>query len=230
MSIIRSICSITIFSLLSFSWIAPPRSFQSSGKRLSDHDLTVSYSIGLRSKKNDTGLGETYNGGVKTIFISNGQARLRLVSLMRMQSIFILPGTDPQQNVAILKESGSKKYKTYLTAEEWKQYNKKYEGINCRFSDDTATVLRYVCKKAVLTLKSGDVITAFYTPAIHRQILAQADPAFACIPGLVLKYEYQYRKGTITYTATTVNTGAIDPEVFNVPEKGFQLKKYTPGQ
>lgn len=228
MSITRTIFSITIITLLSFTKAGPAHFPQPSGSRLTDEDLTVSYSIGLKSKKDNAGIGEAYNGGVKTIFISKGQARLRLVSLMRMQSIFILSGSDRQQRVAILKESGGKKYKFYLTTDEWKQYNKKYDGVACRITDDTAMILHYICKKAVVTLKTGDMITVYYTPAIQRPVLALADPAFSCIPGLVLKYEYKYRKGTIVYTATTVTKGVIDPEVFSVPDRGFLLKKYAP--
>jgi hypothetical protein len=228
MSITRTVYSIAVVMLLSFTKAGPAHLFHPADHRFVDRDLTVSYSIGLKLKKGDAGIGETYNGGVKTIFISKGQARLRLVSLMRMQSIFILPGTGPQQIVTILKESGGKKYKFRLTANEWKQYNKKYDGATCRITDDTAMVLHYVCKKAVVMLKTGDMITAYFTPAIRRPVLALADPAFSSIPGLVLKYEYKYRKGTIVYTATTVTTEAIDPGVFSVPDKGFLLKKYSP--
>ena len=188
-------------------------------------DLTVSYSIGLKSKKRNTGVGETYNGGVETIFAGDRQVRLRLVSLMRMQSIFILP--DSKQRVTILKESGKDKYKYHLTEEEWKLYNQKYEGIVCRFTGDSARILNYVCKKAILTLKDGKTITVYYTPAIQKPGLSDVEPLFASIPGLVLKYEYTYRKGTISYTATMVSRHSIDPDVFAVPGNGFPLKKYT---
>ena len=190
-----------------------------------EQDLTVSYSIGLKSKKRNTGVGETYNGGVETIFAGDRQVRLRLVSLMRMQSIFILP--DSKQRVTILKESGKDKYKYHLTEEEWKLYNQKYEGIVCRFTGDSARILNYVCKKAILTLKGGKTITVYYTPAIQKPGLSDVEPLFASSPGLVLKYEYTYRKGTISYTATMVSRHSIDPDVFAVPGNGFPLKKYT---
>ncbi len=80
--------------------------------------LTVSYSVELKSNRSNTGIGETYNGGVKTIFISGDKARVRLVSLMRIESIFILPGNNTNHAV-IAKESGKNKYKYYLTPGEW---------------------------------------------------------------------------------------------------------------
>ncbi|HEX9512947.1 MAG TPA: hypothetical protein VF939_20800 [Puia sp.] len=214
----------TVFSFVQLP-AAPPRP---PGIPINEHDITVSYSIKLKSKKRNTGIGETYNGGVKTIFAGDQQVRLRLVSLMRMQSIFILPEHNPSQKVLLLKESGKNKYKCYLTAADWKLYNQKYEGVVCHLTGDTARILNYTCKKAILTLKSGKNITVYYTPAIQKPVLSDAEPLFSSIPGLVMKYEYTYKKGTITYTATIVNRNAIDPEVFAIPGNEFPLKKYAP--
>lgn len=190
-------------------------------------DLTVSYSIELKSKKKNMGIGETYNGGVKTIFVRHQQVRLRMVSLMRMQSVFVLPG-QPEKRVAIVKESGKDRYKYYLSGNDWKLYNREYEGAICNNTDDTLNIAGYSTKKAIIVLKSGQKITAWYTTAIREQALADAEPLFSCIPGLVLKYEYAYKKGTIIYTATAVNRNAIDPEVFIIPGDDFSLKKYEP--
>jgi hypothetical protein len=89
----------------------PINSAKSREVRFAGQDLTVSYSIGLKSRRSNTGIGETYNGGVETIFANDQEVRLRLVSLMRMQSIFILSDGRAQQKVIILKESGKNRYK-----------------------------------------------------------------------------------------------------------------------
>ena len=53
----------------------------------SSEDITVSWSISVASRKGgDMGLAETYSGGVETLFATGGQARIRLVSLMRIQA------------------------------------------------------------------------------------------------------------------------------------------------
>lgn len=197
----------------------------SPGDPAGGQDLTVSYSIELKAKRKNTGIGETYNGGVETIFAGDRQVRLRLVSLMRMQSIFILP--DNPQRVTILKESGKDKYKCYLSDEEWKLYNQKYEGAVCRPTGDSIRILNYSCKKAILTLKNGKAITVYYTQAIQKPAISGVEPLFSAVPGLVLKYEYTFRKGTIVYTATMVTRSAIDPDAFAIPGNEFPLKKYT---
>ncbi|WP_315818055.1 hypothetical protein [Paraflavitalea speifideaquila] len=127
-------------------------------------DLTVTYTIELtKARKRNIGIGETYNGGTKTIFVSNGLARLRLVSLMRMQSIFILPTGNTERTAAIVKESGKNKNKVYLNAMQWKQYNAKYDQASCRFTEDSAVISGYSCNKVIITLTDGRTITAFYT-------------------------------------------------------------------
>jgi GLPGLI family protein len=180
-------------------------------------DLTISYAIEVKSKKNNTGIAETYNGGVKTVFIKDQQARLRLVSLMRMQDIFILQNAGERQKIAIVKESGKNKYKSYLTPVQWKQYNSQYEGATCNLLNDTAMVLKYPCKKAVINLKNKKTLTVYYTTAFQKPGLPDMEPAFSCVPGLVLKYEYKYKRSTITYTATTITRDPIDPMVFKLP-------------
>lgn len=191
------------------------------------NDLTVSYSIELKSKRKNIGIGETYNGGVKTIFVRHQQVRLRMVSLMRMQSVFILPG-QPEKRVAIVKESGKNHYKSYLSGSEWKLYNRRYEGVICSNTNDTLNIAGYSTKKAIIVLKGGQKITAWYTTAIQEPALADAEPMFSCIPGLVLKYEYAYKKGTIIYTATAVSRNAVDPGVFIIPGDDFSPKKDEP--
>jgi hypothetical protein len=181
-------------------------------------DLTISYSIGISSAKGgDMGIGETYNGGVETLFAGARQMRLRLVSLMRIQSIFMSTEKDMSRKYTIVKESGKNKYVTSLSEEEWGRYNKKYDGAVCKLTGDTTQLLNYTCKKAIITLKDGRTITAWYTTGIQAPAFSRLEPAFSGIPGLVLKYEYTHRRKTISYTATSITHHPISPEVFTVP-------------
>lgn len=192
------------------------------------NDLTVSYTISIRTRRNNSGIGETYNGGVKTLFVSDKHVRLRLVSLMRMQSIYILPDNKPQQKIIVVKESGRDRYKYYLSPSDWKLFNQKYENSVCRFTNDTMRILGYNCKKAVILLTTKETVTVYYTTAVQQPGIKEAEPLFSSIPGLVLRYEYSYKRGTIVYTATTVNKNSIDDNVFAVPGDEFPVRKYRP--
>jgi hypothetical protein len=235
MSVSRFTCIVcVILCSLSFIRVPEPASTCTPASLTKDsvEDLTISYTIELtKSRNRSIGIGEAYNGGTKTIFISNGLARLRLVSLMRMQSIFILPPGNPQRAAAIVKESGKNKHKVYLTDAQWKQYNAKYNQVTCHLDTTgaTITISGYRCSKAMITLTDGRSITVFYTKDIQRTELVSVEPVFSCIPGLVLKYIYEYKKGKITYTATAISRKPIDQDILRVPSKGYTLQQYQPG-
>ena len=176
--------------------------------------LTISYTLTLVTKKTNTGIAETYNGGIQTLFDAGGYARLRLASLMRIQSIFLTPDT---RTVTILTESAKPRNRIVLTPGQWSRYNDKYTGASRDLLDDTTVVLGYPCKKALITLHDGHRILAWYTPRIQEPAQARLEPAFAGIPGLVLRYEYTCRRKTVRYTATSVSRRPIDPSVFLIP-------------
>jgi hypothetical protein len=190
-------------------------------------DLTISYDIRVVGRRKSSGIGETYNGGVKTLFIKDGAARVRLVSLMRMQDVFVHQRASSDKRIALVRESGKNKYVSFLTREAWAKYNAKYAGLTCHFSMDTVILLKQVCKKALLRLKDGKTITAYYSEQPGRSEISEIEPAFACIPGLVLKYEYKSKKGTVVYTATSISRDPIDPSALVVPQTGYSNKKYS---
>jgi GLPGLI family protein len=82
---------------------------------------------------------------------------------------------------------------------------------------DSLDILGYRCKNALINLRDGRRITAWYTPDIHQPAQARIEPVFAGIPGLVLQYEYTCRRRTVRYTATSLSRRPIDASVFAVP-------------
>lgn len=193
-------------------------------------EFIVSYAMVVKGKKID-GIAESYNGGVKTAFVQNDKVRLRLVSLMRTQSIFFNNKKGITSKVAaVVKESGKDKAKFYLSNKEWKIYNQKYDSNTCEtFSDDTLRILGMLCSKATITTKKGAVLTAYYFPGAKNKALAAAEPVFSCIPGFVLKYIYAVGDKSIEYTATSISRKPIAANVFTIPAKGYRLQKYRPG-
>ena len=212
--------------LISFGWHSGPAALPSPArdntaagdsaetKLASAHaPVTISYSITLSTKRS-TGIAETYNGGIQTLFAAGDQARLRLASLMRIESLFLI-----KQTITILAESTKPQFKTVLAADQWERYNSKYAGATCDLGEsepDSADILGYSCKKAVIKLHDGRRITAWYTPRITEPAQAILQPEFARIPGLVLRYEYTCRHKTVCYTATSLSRQSIDPSVFNI--------------
>lgn len=186
-------------------------------------NITIVYDISVSKTKKSTGLEETYNGGTKAIFVTGNKARIRLVSLMRMESIFLNYDSTLRQ-AAVIKESGAKKYRFNLSATQWKDFNKKYDGLSCSFENDSLLVAGYWCKKAVISLTSGDEIVAYYTDSV-KPINNFIEPSFYCIPGTVLQYEHTSKRGVVTFKASLVSREVIAKEIFVVPSAGVQVRK-----
>ena len=190
--------------------------------------LTIVYDISIKTNSHKAGIEETYNGGIKTLFIDNDEARIRLVSLMRVQSIFFSPSMKLNHTVSVVKESGKKRYKYYLTDKEWNEYNNKYAEDSCALTNDSSVILNYPCRKAIVTLKDGKSFSVYYTNQL-KPIDPKIEPAFSCVPGLVLQYEYEYKKGVIDYTASKINQNPIDARIFKIPNRGYAVKSYCRG-
>jgi len=194
------------------------------------NNISIAYDIVVTKKKHTGGLEETYNGGTRAVFVSKNKARIRLVSLMRIQSIFFDHNNELLTKVTIIKESGKSKYLFRLSAAEWKLYNKKYDSLVCDTSfTDSLVVAGYTCKKAVITLEDGKEVTAFYTDSI-RGINAFIEPLFRCVPGTVLQYEFSTKRGTVLFKASELSLQNITTETFRIPSKGAVVKKYYPGK
>ncbi len=198
--------------------------------KINTKEFVISYAIVIKGDKGD-GIAQTYNGGLKTAFVKNDLVRLRLVSLMRVQSIYFNNKKGLTTKVAsVVKESGKEKALMILNAKEWKKYNKKNDSIRCEiFKDDTLRILDHLCNKAILTLKDSSKLTVYYLPDSKNKTLAAAEPLFASVPGLVMKYIFEKDAKSIEYTATTLKFAPIAATVFVKPSKGYIVQKYNPG-
>ena len=205
----KRLVTILLFSILVVGALAAAPAVDMSAT-----DLTISYSISFRLKRGNAGIGEIYNGGIQTFFAGKQDARLRLASLMRIESVFATFNNGRLKSITLLKESGANKHRTLLSPDQWNQYNSKYKDAACHLTDDTTLILKHICKKAVITLKDGRQITAWYYGSSQRTAFSCLQPAFSGIPGIVLKYEYTYRKRTIVYTATSISQEPISAGTF----------------
>ncbi len=192
-------------------------------------EFVISYALAIKGDKID-GIAETYNGGLKTAFIKGDVARLRLVSLMRTQSIFFNNKKGQSKKIAtIVKESGKVRTKMILDAKQWKKFNSKNNGTQIQFfKDDTLRILNFLCNKAIITNKDSLKLELYYYPSVKNKTLAAVDPLFNAVPGLVMKYSFTKGEKTIEYTATTLKTGLIAPVSFIIPSKNYISQKYNP--
>jgi GLPGLI family protein len=200
-----------------------------SSKAQHKNYLTIVYDITVNKTKKASGIEETYNGGTKAVFVTNKKARIRLVSLMRIQSIYFDYDTSTLKQAVLIKESGQKKYRSNLSAEDWNNYNSKYDSVVCEMQNDSMEIVGYKCRKASINLVSGETIETYFTDSI-QPINNFIEPAFRCIPGTVLQYQLHSNRGLITFKASQVSRETVAKDVFVIPKTGVQARKYVPNK
>jgi hypothetical protein len=203
--------------------LSSPKNYKSNTK-----EFAVSYSIDV-SGENLNDIAQTYNGGLKTNFVKNDVGRIRLVSLMRTHSVFFSGKAQANKRAIVVKESGKVRTKMPLTQNQWKIYNGKYDSNSCEiFKNDTIRILNYLCAKAILTCKDGSKIETYFYPSAKNKTLAEMEPLFASVPGLVLQYKYSLEQRTITFTAKSIRIGSIDTKSLTIPNKTYTLVAFKP--
>jgi hypothetical protein len=198
-------------------------------KNTNPKEFVISYAIKVEGAKKKA-LQQTYNGGLKTIFVKNNLVRVRLVSLMRMQSLYFNNEKWVKYNKAsIVQESGKQKTILNLDAKQWKLFNSKNDSARCDiYVDDTLTILNKLCNKALLTFKDSTNITVYYLPGAKSNTLTASEPIFNTVPGLVMKYIYEVKNKSVSYTAVDLRFEKISNTVFLTPKTGYKKIKYNP--
>ena len=101
------------------------------------------------------------DGATSTIYIKGNRSRTEMISSLGTQATVIDGVTN---TIAILKEYGDQKYLIRLNPSEWKDANKKYDGVDFAILNETKNILGYNCKKAVGKLSDGNAFTVWFTP------------------------------------------------------------------
>jgi GLPGLI family protein len=133
---------------------------------------------------------------------------------------------EENNSIVILKEFGAQKYMIKLTSSDWKDANKKYEGVKFTFSpDENKTILGYNCKKAIGKLEDGTTFTVWYTPDL---LLENKDFQYANrnLPGLAMEYETNMGNTKVTYTVSKISFSPVSASKFDLPKSGFRVMTY----
>lgn len=177
-------------------------------------DCTVTFDVFIGQAD---GTGER---ATKTLYIKGTETRSDLVSPTFLQTTFY---DGKKEEAVILRELGGNKYMSRLTAVQWKEQNKRYEGMEVTLGNESKTILGYECKKAKVKLKDGNVLDMYYATAIIPSVSENAYQ-FKGIPGFVLEYEAQTEKGNrIKFTATVINLSPVPASRFQIPQSGYRI-------
>jgi len=182
-------------------------------------DCTVTYQI----SGGDATTNSNLSGATKIFYVKGKMARTDVIGANYKQSVIY---DNANGNAVILKEIGSEKYISTLSADEWQLQNNHYQGQTIALENDTKTILGYECKKATIRLKNGTSYTIYYTTTIVPSAI-ENPYQFKDISGFVLEYEVSGNNKTskITYTAVQINFDPVPASRFKIPTSGYRIIK-----
>ncbi len=185
-------------------------------------EATISYDIVISNNSPKPQVADLLDGATSVVFLKGPSSRSEMVSSLGKQTTIIDGKTG---NVVVLKDYGEQKYMITMTSQNWKESNKKYEGVNFEFRDEYKTIAGYKCQKAVGKLGDGTTFTVFFT----RDLVPQnRDFQYLNknLPGLALQYEASFGKLLVTYTVSNINFNPVPVAKFDLPKKGYRVMTY----
>lgn len=185
---------------------------------------TISYDVVINTGSDKPKNADFLDGTTVVNYIKGDKSRTEMVSpLGTLTTIY----DGSKNSIVILKDIGEQKYMITLTPADWKDANKKYDGISFTYEDGEKMILGYKCKKAIARLQDGTTYTVWYT-----QDLIPENKNFQyetkTLPGLAMEYETVNSKGEkTTYTVSKINFNPVPVSKFDLPKSGYRVMTYA---
>jgi hypothetical protein len=185
-------------------------------------ELTLVYDATISTGNGQPKLADAFDGATTTVYIKGTMSRSEMVSaLASFTSIY-----DSRTGVAVvLQEISGQKLLIHMTADNWKEKNRRYEGISFTNTSETKTIAGYKCTKAIATMKDGSAFTVYYTKEIIPENAAY-DVQFKDLEGLPLEYELIQGNLKIKYTVSKINMNPVPASKFDIPKSGYRELTY----
>lgn len=128
-------------------------------------------------------------------------------------------------NAVILQEVSGQKLIRKLTADNWLEKNKRYQGIT--FVPDTATrtIAGYICNKAEARLADGTTFTVYYTTEMMPEN-KDYDYMFRELNGLPLEWAVVQGKNKVQFTLNKIALNPVPASRFDIPSTGYRELPY----
>lgn len=185
-------------------------------------ELTLVYNAAITTGSKEPRLGDAFDGSTTTVSIKGSLSRSEMVSAL---ASFTTIHDSRSGSSVILQEVSGQKILIRMTADNWKDKNKRYEGITFNNTNETKTIAGYQCIKAIAKMKDGANFTVYYTDEIIPENM-EFNYQFKNLDGLPLEYELQQGSVTINYTVTSLSLNAVPASKFDIPKSGYRELTY----
>ncbi len=194
----------------------------SAQKRFSEG--TISYDIVINTGSDKPKNADFLDGTTVANYIKGNKSRTEMVSPLGTLTTI---NDSTKKSIVILKEFGEQKYMITLTPEDWKDANRKYEGIVFSYENDPEkTILGYKCRKAIGKLKDGTTYTVWYTNELIPEN-KNFQYETRSLPGLAMEYEIDTNGQKVTYTVSKISFSPVQASKFDLPKSGYRVMTYA---
>ena len=182
----------------------------------------VTYTASVTTGAKVPGLAEVFDGATTTMYIKGTMSRSEMVSAL---ASFTTIHDAKNGSSVLLQEISGQKLLIRMTADDWKDKNKTYEGITFTNTTETKNIAGYNCLKAIANMKDGSSFTVYYTNEIVPDNL-EYNYQFKNLNGLPLEYELKQESIVIRYTANKITLNPVPASKFDVPKTGYRELTY----
>ena len=185
---------------------------------------TISYDVVINTGSEKPKNADFLDGTTVVNYIKGDKTRTEMVSpLGTLTTIY----DGSKNSIVLLKDIGEQKYMITLTPDDWKDANKKYEGMTFMYETGEKTILGYKCKRATAKLQDGTTYTVWYTSDLvpdNKNFQYET----RTLPGLAMEYETVNSRGEkTTYTVSRINFNPVQASKFDLPKSGYRVMTYA---
>ena len=209
--------SCLIIFLLSFCFLSSSINAQ---KALSEGTLV--YNMSVETGSGEPKMADMLDGATTTIYLKGNESRSELVSSLSREATIFNVSTGKG---VMLKDYSGQKLMITLTAKNWEENNKKYQGIVFNNTGETANISGFNCKKAIAKLNNGTSFTVYYTTDVNVANKSY-DSQFKTLPGLPVQYEMQSGKMKLKFTLASISYNSVPASMFEIPTSGYRVLTY----
>lgn len=193
----------------------------SAQKRLTE--ATIAYDIVINTNNEKPSAADLLDGATSMIYLKGNSSRSEMISSLGTQATVIDGKTG---DVTLLKDYGEQKYMISMTPAEWKESNKKYEGVSFTYIDEYKMIAGYNCQKAIGKLADGSTFTVYFTKDL-LPVNKDFQYLNRNLPGLAMQYEATFGKLMVTYTVASIQFNPVPQAKFDLPRSGYRVMTYA---
>jgi GLPGLI family protein len=185
-------------------------------------ELTLVYDAKVTTGSATPRMADAIDGSTTTVYLKGNMSRSEMVTALFSSTVIHDSKTG---SGVVLREISKQKLLIRMTAENWAEKNKRYEGISFTNTTDTKTIAGYNCTRAEAKLSDGTTFSVYYTTEIIPEN-KEYDYQFRNLNGLPLEYELVQGKLTIKYTVSSINLNPVPASKFDIPKTGYREMTY----